>query len=187
MFQWVFTIKVFFRSPLRHPSRVLDFLFSDSLNVFINSVDVFCEALRMFFLQNGDCAYLPYTSSTSSGEGQPWLRLSVRTTPYTCCRQWVTKCNLQQHHEPEARTHQQTENRYLSTQLQQSDHVLGPLSNDIILARYAMVTTSAGAEVNKTSVEVESSYQFSILSGFKFTGQMHLHKFNFLVYKKYVA
>ena len=43
-------------------------------------------------------------------------------------------------------------------QLQQSDGVLGPLSNDIILARYAMGTTSAGAEVNKTSVEVESSY-----------------------------
>ena len=43
-------------------------------------------------------------------------------------------------------------------QLQQSDDVLGPLSNDIILASYAMGTTSAGAEVNKTSVEVESSY-----------------------------
>lgn len=42
-------------------------------------------------------------------------------------------------------------------QLQQSDDVLGPLSNDIILARYAMGTT-AGAEVNKTSVEDESSY-----------------------------
>lgn len=33
-------------------------------------------------------------------------------------------------------------------QLQQSDDVLGPLSNDIILARYAMGTTSAGAEVD---------------------------------------
>ena len=43
-------------------------------------------------------------------------------------------------------------------QLQQSDDVLGPLSNDIILARYAMGTTSAGAEVNKPSVEVASSY-----------------------------
>ena len=43
-------------------------------------------------------------------------------------------------------------------QLQQSDDVLVPLSNDIILARYAMGTPSAGAEVNKTSVEVESSY-----------------------------
>ena len=39
----------------------------------------------------------------------------------------------------------------------------GPLNNDVILARHAPDTTRAGAEVNKTSVEVESS---SILSGF---------------------
>ena len=43
-------------------------------------------------------------------------------------------------------------------QLQQSDDVLRPLSNGIILARYAMGTPSASAEVNKTSVEIESSY-----------------------------
>lgn len=46
----------------------------------------------------------------------------------------------------------------LQAQLRQSDDVLGPLSNDIILTRYAMGTTSAGAEVNKTSVEIESSH-----------------------------
>lgn len=39
-------------SPLRHPSRVLDFLFSDSLNVFINSLDVVCEALWILIVQN---------------------------------------------------------------------------------------------------------------------------------------
>lgn len=39
----------------------------------------------------------------------------------------------------------------------------GPLNNDVILARHALDTTRAGAEVNKTSDKVESS---SILSGF---------------------
>ena len=35
---------------------------------------------------------------------------------------------------------------------------LGPLKNDLILARYALDTTLAGAKVSKTSVEVKSSF-----------------------------
>ena len=42
----------------------------------------------------------------------------------------------------------------------------GPINNDVILAHYARDTTPASAYVNKTSVEVESFYQFSILVGF---------------------
>ena len=49
------------------------------------------------------------------------------------------------------------------TQNLEGDQGPGPLNNDVILARHALDTTRAGAEVNKTSVEVESS---SILSGF---------------------
>ena len=42
----------------------------------------------------------------------------------------------------------------------------GPGPINIILAHYAHDTTPASAYVNKTSVEVESFYQFSILFGF---------------------
>ena len=39
-----------------------------------------------------------------------------------------------------------------------------PLNNNAVLARYALDTTPAGAEVHKTSVEVESIYaKFKIL------------------------
>ena len=37
------------------------------------------------------CAYRPHTSSTSSGEDQQWLKISVRTTPYSCCGRWGTQ------------------------------------------------------------------------------------------------
>ena len=43
-----------------------------------------------------------------------------------------------------------------------------PLNNDVISARFALDTTPAGAEVNKTSVEVESFFLISFFISFRF-------------------
>jgi len=58
----------------------------------------------------------------------------------------------------------------------------GPLNNDLILARYALDTTPAGAEVNKTSVEVQSSIRLQVYPDFKFKHFAHtLRKSSFSV------
>lgn len=72
---------MFFLSPLSHPCRVLDFLFSDSLNVFINSVDVVCDALWMVILQNGvrivHIPLPPVQGTISRGQSFPFERLRI--------------------------------------------------------------------------------------------------------------
>lgn len=49
----------------------------------------------------------------------------------------------------------------------------GPLNNGVILARYVLNTTPAGAEVNKTSVEVENSIRLQFYPDFKFKNFAH--------------
>ena len=55
----------------------------------------------------------------------------------------------------------------------------GPLNNDLISAHYALDTTPAGAEVNKTSAEVQSSIRLQVYPDLKFKKFGHTWKIIF--------